>query len=244
MTALDRATSSLFTHEVPGGGACSLLVRAGRVLRLEAREDNACASTLLLGTGALAHERLNVPDTLKAQHRARVAPPMVLMSDGGLALASVTGSSLDWHDCLCGHTRDEDLARFGGTSYQEDRNARHLSARTGLLSELRKHGRDEPDLHGCVNFFAKAATASDEAGTLTYAPGHSVAGDWVTLRAETDLLVVVAAAMHPLDPSGTWAPAAVRLSVLAGEPWDEDDPSYAFRAESARALDATRRVFA
>ena len=90
--------------------------RAGRTITLTALGADACASTLLLGAGALAHDRLDLPDTLKGQHSARVRPPMVLMSDGGLALASVTGSSLEWHDALCGHTRDEDVDRFGVTT--------------------------------------------------------------------------------------------------------------------------------
>jgi uncharacterized protein YcgI (DUF1989 family) len=244
MTATLTTASAVLTHVISGGAAYSLLIRAGRTLRLEAKERDACASTLILGTGPLAHDRLNVPDTLKAQHRACIATPMVLMSDGGLGLASVTGSSLDWHDCLCGHTRDEDLARFGTTTYQEHGNDRHLSARTGLLSELRKLGRDEADLHGCVNFFAKASTSDDEHGSLEFAAGHSVPGDWVELRCETDLLVIVAAAIHPLDPAETWSPAAIGVSVTSAPPMGADDPSYRFRPESARALDATRRVMA
>lgn len=241
---LSVADSALVTHDVPGGAAYSLLVRAGRLVTLTALAADACASTLLLGTGSLAHERLNLPDTLKAQHSAGVRPPMVLMSDGGLALASVTGSSLDWHDALGGHTRTEDVERFGPTSYADDRNERHLPARAGLLTELRKHGLDEADLHGCVNFFARLAIADDEVGTLAFVPGHSAAGDWVTLRADADLLVVIAAAMHPLDPAAHWRPAPVRVEVTPGPPVAPDDPSYNFRAESARALDATGRVFA
>jgi len=244
MTATLSAASTVLNHVVPGGAAHSLLLRAGRTLRLEAKQHDACASTLVLGTGPLAHDRLSVPDTLKAQHRACIAAPMVLMSDGGLGLVSVTGSSLDWHDCLCGHTRDEDLAHFGATTYQEHRNDRHLSARAGLLSELRKHGRGEADLHGCVNFFTKASTSDDEHGSLEFAAGHSSPGDWVDLRAETDLLVIVAAAMHPLDPAQTWSPSAIGMSVTPALPWGPDDPSYQFRPESARALDATGRVLA
>ncbi len=240
-TVLD---TPLVEHEVPGGAAFALHLRAGRLLTLTALGPDACASTLLLGSGALAHDRLNVPDTLKAQHCAAVHAPLVLMSDGGLGLASVVGSSLDWHDCLCGHTRDDDLARYGATSYAADRNARHLSARTGLLAELRKLGRDEQDLHACVNFFAKAAPRDEADAVLEFVPGHSAAGDTVTLRAEVDLQVVVAASVHPLDPRPVWAPAAVRLTVTPGDPWDETDPSYTFRDESARALQATRRVLA
>jgi hypothetical protein len=185
-------------------------------------------------------DRLNVPDTLKAQLTAKVCPPMVLMSDRGLALCSVTGSSLTWHDALCGHSTDAHVARFGPSGYQDDGNTWRRSARAGLLAELRKHGRDTADLHGCVNFFAKAATSGDPAGTVTFRPGHSVAGDWVALRTEVDVLVVLSTAPHPLDPR--WAPQAVRAQVRAVRPADQDDPSWTFGAESARALLLAKEV--
>jgi uncharacterized protein YcgI (DUF1989 family) len=66
----------------------------------------------------------------------------------------------------------------------------------------------------------------------------------VELRAEQDLLLICSAAPHPLDDSDRWAPAGVRIDVLAGAPWDEQDPSYRHRPESARALLAARRILA
>ncbi|TVT26882.1 DUF1989 domain-containing protein [Amycolatopsis rhizosphaerae] len=231
----------LLSHEIPGGAAWSVLIRAGRELRLTALGAGANCSTLLFA----AHhpvDRLNVPDTLKAQMSARIRPPMVLMSDRGTALCSVTGSSLDWHDALCGHSCDPHVARFGPSAYTGDRNQWRRSARAGLLGELRKHGRGPADLHACVNFFSKAATSGDPRGSLAFVPGHAADGDWVSLRAELDLLVVLSTSPHPLDPR--WAPAAVRAEVSTAPPVGEDDPSRTFRAESARALRAAREVLA
>ena len=229
------------SHDVPGGAAWSVLVRAARVVRMTALEPGANVSTLVFA----AHDRvdrLNVPDTLKAQMSAHVQVPMVLMSDRGLGLASVTGSSLRWHDAVCGHSLDVHVERFGPSSYGADRNAWRRSARHGLLSELRKHGLGPADLHACVNFFSKVATSGDEAGTLTWVDGHTAAGDWVTLRAEVDLLVVLSTSPHPLAPA--WAPGAVRVEVEPGEPYGDDDPSMTFRDESRRALLSSREVFA
>lgn len=229
----------LLSHEIPGGAAWSVQVRAGRELRLTTMDSGANCSTLLFA----AHhpvDRLNVPDTLKAQMSARVHAPMVLMSDRGTALCSVTGSSLDWHDALCGHSCDTHLARFGPSTYSADRNNWRCSARAGLLSELRKHGRGPADLHACVNFFAKVATADD--GALTFVPGHAAAGDWVTLRAEQDVLVVLSTSPHPLDPQ--WTPSAVLAEVRPAAVPGADDPSWTFRAESERALRAAREVLA
>jgi uncharacterized protein len=233
--------SALLSHDVPGGAAWSVLVRAGRVLRLTALDAGVNCSTLVIA----AHDRvdrMNVPDTLKAQMSACVRPPMVLMSDRGVGLASVTGSSLAWHDALCGHSVDADVARFGATSYGDDRNEWRRSARFGLLAELRKHGLGPLDLHACVNFFSKVATSDDAAGSLEFVAGYAAADDWVTVRTEVDLLVVASTAPHPLDEQ--WAPGRVRVEILAAEPYGADDPSMTFRDESARALLSARAVFA
>ena len=86
------------------------------------------------------------------------------------------------------------------------------------------------------------ATSGDAAGTLSFVPGHSRAGDWVSLRTELDMLIVLSTAPHPLDPQ--WSPAAVRAEVSPAPAAGADDPSWTFRAESARALQAAREVLA
>ena len=224
----------LLQHTVPGGAAWSAQVARGRTITFRAEAPRANVSLLLY---AAAHrvDRLNVPDTLKAQYSACIRPPMVLMSDRGVGLASVTGSSLTWHDALCGHG----LSGYGTSSYADDRNAWRRSARTGLLSELHKHGRSEVDLHATVNLFSKAAI--DGPAGLAYVPDHASVGDWVTLRTEVDLLLVLSTAPHPLDP--VWQPADVAIEIAVADPVAADDASRTFRAESARALDQAAAVF-
>jgi urea carboxylase-associated protein 2 len=234
-------SDALLTHDVPGGAAWSALVRTGRELRLTALGDGANCSTLLYAAYDPV-DRLNIPDTLKAQMSACIRPPMVLMSDRGIALCSVTGSSLDWHDCITGHSLDAHVARFGPSSYHSDRNDWHRSARAGLLSELRKHGRDVADLHACVNFFTKVAIADDAAGSLAFVPGHATEGDQVTLRSEVDILLILSTAPNPLDPQ--WAPVGVRVEIRVADTYGEDDPSWTHRPESERALRAAQAVFA
>jgi hypothetical protein len=152
-------------------------------------------------------ERLNLPDTLKAQMSACIKPGMVLMSDMGRALASVTGSSLDWHDAITGHTR---------------------VAHDELLQELMKHDLSSRDLHATVNWFKKVAPAGDERGTLSDVADHASAGDWVELRTELDVLVVLAT-------------AGVEISITATEPPGPDDPCRLNRDESGRALALAER---
>jgi uncharacterized protein YcgI (DUF1989 family) len=227
--------TALITHTVPGGAAWSLQVAKGRAITFSAEADRANVSLLIFAAGHRI-DRLNVPDTLKAQYSACIKPPMVLMSDRGVGLASVTGSSLPWHDALCGHG----LSSCGDSSYGTDRNDWRRSARTGLVSELTKHGRGESDLHPTVNLFSKAAL--DDAAGLSFVPDHAKAGDWVTLRSELDLLLVMSTAPHPLDP--VWEPADMRVELRLAAPVEADDPSRTFREESARALDQAGFVFA
>jgi uncharacterized protein len=231
-------------EEIPAGAAWSHVLKRATGLRLTALADGANASVLLFNE-ELRPERLNVPDTLKSQERACVAPPMVLVGEMGNALCTVTGSSLDWHDALCGHSRDEVVRdRWGASSYAADRNAWRRSAREGLLRELAKRELGRRDLHQCVNFFSRVRPAGDVRGTLEFVPGHASAGDWVELRADVDVLVVLSTAPHPLDRSERWAPSGLRAEIHDVAPETEDDPSRSFRDQSARALDQTRRLHA
>jgi len=230
-----------WSHEVPGGAAWSAPVPAGRLVTLTALGPDANATVLLFGADRV--DRLNVPDTMKAQMSACVRPPMVLMSDRGLALASVVSATSGWHDCLTGFGHDRHLERFGPSSYAEHRNDWRRSARTGLLGELTKHGLGEADLHGPVNFFSRVGIAEDGRGSLAWTGGQTAAGDEVILRTEQDVLLVLSTAPHPLA-TGDHRPAGVRVSVSPAAHPAPDDPSAVFRPESARALEMSRRVLA
>jgi len=241
---MNDARTYEYEYEVPGGAADSLRLRRHRELTVTALGPGANVAMLIYALDEPL-DRLNIPDTLKAQMSARIAAPMVLMSDMGRALASVTGSSLDWHDAITGHSLDRHVEqRFGPSSYASDANGWRRSARAGMLDELWKHGLGARDLHANINWFTKVAPAGQERGALEYVPGHSVAGDWISLRAELDLLIVYSTAPHRLDPAQDWNPAGIRLAVEASARPGASDPSRTHRAESARALELSERSVA
>ena len=237
-------TADDYTLEVPGGAAESLRLRRHRTLTLRALGPDANVAMLIYALDDPT-ERLNVPDTLKAQMSARIKPPMTLMSDMGRALATVTGSSLDWHDAITGHSLPEAVeAKFGPSSYAADRNAWRRSARWGLLDELWKHDLGARDLHANINFFTKVAAAGDERGTLAYVAGYANEGDWDTLRTEIDVLIVLSTAPHPLNPWTVWDPAGVRLEVGECAAPGPEDPARGWRAETRRSLELAERSHA
>jgi len=205
------------SHTVPGDAGWSLRLPRGYALRLECLGAGGNAS-MLAYAAADPVERLNIPDTLKAQMSGCVRPPMVLMSGHGRALCSVVSSTVDWHDAVTGYGP---------------------AAGRLLLDELATLGLGRRDVHATVNWFSKVAP--NAAGGLAFVPGHARSGDSVTLRAEQDLLLVMCTARHPLDPDPAPAPA-VRATVSPAEPVSDTDPSWTFRPEAIRALRAAAPV--
>lgn len=224
-----------YSHTVPGGAAWSAQVAAGSRITLTAGGSSSIATMLLFAADRL--DRLNIPDTMKAQMSACIKPPMALMSDRGTALASVVAASSSWHDCLTGYSHDAHLQT--PSSYASDRNGWRRSARTMLLLELAKYGLGEADLHAPVNWFVTAGIADDRSASFTGVSAAPTAGDTVTLRAEQDLLVIFATGPHPLVPSGALDPVTISISEA---PASDSDASRAWREESARALEMSARV--
>jgi urea carboxylase-associated protein 2 len=182
-------------------------------------------------------DRLNVPDSLKAQHVARVTAGVALMSDMGRVLASVVEDTCGWHDPLCGHGRLADLeALHGPTTYAGERNAMRRGAREELVLELAKHGLGVRDLAATVNLFSKVVV--DEAGAMAFVPGASAAGSRVVLRADADVLVLLNSAPHPLD-RGAWDPKPVGVAVREVGVAGPDDPVRLACEENERAFAVT-----
>jgi uncharacterized protein len=232
---------SILEEAVPGGAATSCVLGRHQRLRLTDVEGGANAAMLLFNRDHLL-ERYNMPDTLKAQHTAFVTRGHVLYSDMGRILCSIVEDDCGWHDTVCGLS-DEDSVRekYGERRYGENRNAFHRNARDGLLVELGKWGLGARDLVPNLNLFSKVV--ADAQGTLAFAAGHARAGASVMLRAEMNVLVVLAACQHPLDPNPEYRPAPLRLEVLRSDPPGPDDLCRRSRPENERGFANTERVF-
>ncbi|NUN04024.1 MAG: DUF1989 domain-containing protein [Bryobacteraceae bacterium] len=187
-------------------------------------------------------ERYNMPDTLKAQHIARLTKGSVLYSDMGRVLCSVTEDSVGWHDPISGCS-DAALVqeRYGPSSYQQSRNAYVKNGRDSFLTEMAKWGLSERDLSSNVNFFSKVMV--NEEGLLSFIAGNSRAGDYVELRAEMNTLVVLNSCPHPLDPNPRFEPKPLQLTVCRVPPPDVDDFCRNSRPENGRGFTLTERYF-
>jgi len=232
----------LFEETVQPGAAWSMILRRGRALRIACAGDGGNVGALFYNADNFT-ERYNMADTLKAQHTAHLTRGHVLYSDMGRILCSITDDRCGWHDPIggCGN-RALTARKYGETSYQECRNEWHRNALDGFLIEMAKHGLDRRDLTANVNFFSKVVV--DDMGGMHYVTGHAGAGDWLELRAEMNVLIILNTCPHPMDPLPRYAPCAGDLSVWrVGQP-AADDLCRISRPENARGFELTGRYFA
>lgn len=231
--------TTLYEETVPGGGHTSFVLKRGQTLRLTDIEGGANVSLMLLNPHQPS-ERLNLPDTLKGQHTARLTTGHGLYSDMGRVLAIVSDDTCGWHDSLGGVLDAAEVAqKYGAGRYQELRNGFHRNGHDNLLVEMGKWNLDLPDLLMVVNLFSKIAV--DGEGGFHFVPGNSAAGDRVALHAPMDTLVVLSALQHPMDPNPHYAPKPVQLTWIDA-PADAITSAFrASRGENARALHNTER---
>lgn len=232
----------LHTETLPGGGHASLILKRGRLLRLTDLEGGANLA-LLAWNAHQTSERLNLPDTLKCQHTAKLTTGHCLYSDMGRVLLCITDDSLGWHDPLGGvSSADEVQARYGAGRYQELRNGFYRNGQDNLLVEMGKWGLTRRDLAMNVNFFSKLA--SDESARLAYAAGHSRPGSYVDLYAPMDTLLVFTSIQHPLDPHPAYAPRPVEVALYeVADHAAITEVCRSSRAENARGFTLTERLY-
>jgi urea carboxylase-associated protein 2 len=231
----------LWEETVPGGGHWSGVLRRGTALRITDLKGGANVSALFFNADEKL-ERYNMADTLKAQHTACLTRGHVCYSDMGRVLCSIVDDTVGWHDPIGGVSDAALVARkYGVARFQEHLNKMHRNGRDSLLIEMGKYGLGKRDRVANVNFFSKIVT--DAEGRLRFVPGHSRAGDFVTLRFEMNTLMVLSTAQHPLDPHPAYAPKPIRLTAARMRAPGPDDACRNHCPENGRGFENTERLF-
>lgn len=215
-----------------GGYATRRLTRGSR-LRLIDLAGDACAS-LLVFNAEMPTERLNVADTVKVQWNAYLGAGKLLLSDMGRVLMSILEDEAGTHDTFCGTSN----AATNAAKYGDGRNSGdYPNGRDRFLLGAAKHGLGRRDVHPCVTLFKGARIEAD--GGITPDVGPFAPGRSLVLRAEMDVIVVIANVPHVLDPRPNWSVTPLRASAWRGAVTGEDDP---LRTASPEGLRAFRNV--
>jgi urea carboxylase-associated protein 2 len=226
----------VWEETIAAGGYGSRTLARGTRLRLIDLKGDACAS-LLLFNAAMPTERLNVADTVKVQWNAYPSAGSVLFSDMGRVLASIEQDDAGTHDAFCGASNEASNRRH----YGEGRNSGAFpNARDRLLLGAAKHGLTRRDVHPCINLFKGVRIAEDGAVVPQlgpFAPGRSL-----VLRAEMDLIVVIANCPHVLDER-PWSITPLRATAWRGTPTAADDPIRNATPERVRAFLNTEDLY-
>jgi len=234
-------TKILFEEVLPAGAMWSHVLKRGTALRITDIEGGANAGALFYNWENLT-ERYNMPDTLKAQHIARLTKGTVLYSDMGRILCSITEDSLGWHDPIGGCSNAAQVRRkYGEAPYQQHRNDCYKNGHDSFLLEIAKYGMDERDLVPNVNFFSKVEVHED--GSMHFVPSHSGKGTFIDLRAELNTLIVLNSCPHPMDPAPGYSPKPILLTVRQALPAGPEDICRLSRPENERGFILTERYF-
>lgn len=224
------AEDLLWEETVAAGGYASRKLARGSRLRLIDVEGDACASVLIYNAD-MPTERLNVADTVKVQWNAYLRAGKLLLSDMGRVLMSIVEDDAETHDTFCGTSN----AATNAAKYGEGRNSSAFpNSRDRLLLGSAKHGLGRRDVHPCVNLFK--GTRIERDGTITPLIGPYQGGRKVILRAEMDIIVVLANCPHVLDPRADWSVSPLRVSAWRGPVTSESDPIRTATPEGLRAF--------
>ena len=241
MTVALSLRPHLYEERLPGGGHTSFVLKRRQLLRLTDIEGGANISLLLL-SAAEKSERLNLPDTLKCQHTAKLTSGHCLYSDMGRVLAAITADTCGWHDSFGGVLNAEEVQeKYGSGSYQQLRNGFFRNGVDNLLVEMGKWNLNLQDLLMNLNLFSKVTVDAD--GAFQFEPGNSKAGDYIELYAPMDTLVVLTALQHPLDPNPEYAPKPVQLSWHKVESDGISVLCRTSRPENGRGFHNTERLY-
>jgi uncharacterized protein len=235
------ATPNLWEETIQPGATWSHVLKRGTALRVVDLEGNANVGAIFYNFECPV-ERYNMPDTLKAQHNARLTTGFVLYSDMGRILLSVIADTVGWHDPI-GGTSNVHLVekKYGPSTYQESRNDYPKNGRDSFLIELGKWGLGPRDLVANINLFSRVDVSED--GSMTLVPGNSKVGDSVELRAEMNVLAILNTCQHPLDPSPKYEPRPVQVAIRQVPLPATDDPCRISRPENGRGFTLTERYF-
>jgi urea carboxylase-associated protein 2 len=220
-------------EQVPAGWYATVRLKRGEALRIV--DDSGRASVSMIGWREEdTSERVNCADTVKVQWSAAVSKGRVLLSDMGRVFLSLIEDTSGAHDLLVGgSTPASTRAAFGATTRNTQENFLAAAAKVGL--GLR-------DIPPCVTFFAPVSL--DGNGRFLWVSGRKRPGDFVDLRAEMNLVLVLSNCAHPLDPARPAATDPVTLIRYRAPSPKPDDACRTTSPEIVRAFEFTVRLYA
>jgi len=228
---LDR---NLIIHEetIPGGAYWSSVIRRGTTLRIIAPEGSRGVACLCYNADN-SIERFNAADTAKIQFNAFLKKGMVIYSDMGRVLFSITEDTCGLHDMLGGCSNLASNAKYGEGDFRNSRDNFSLA--------LTKRNLGKQDIMPNLNLFTRVTVEPN--GNLVWAEKTAQSGDFIDLRAEMNVLIVLSNCPHPLDPNPVYDPKPIQTIAWNSPVPTEYDLCRTANPQAIRGFQNTDAVF-
>ena len=202
------STATVLSATIAARAAWSAAVRAGQSLTITDLEGNQAVDFLLYDLHDTS-VRYSASDTIQAQGSIFLSTGSRLLSNEHGLLMTVTDDQVGRHDTIGGAcSRESNTLRYGHHTWTQ-----HACV-DNFLAEGARWGLGKRDLVSNINWYMNVPVEPD--GTLGIVDGLSAPGRSLTLRAETDVLVLVSNCPQVNNPCNGFAPTPVRVTITEG----------------------------
>lgn len=194
---------------VPARAPWSARLAKGQSVRFIDLEGRQAIDFLCFGTAPHEGqvERYHMPNTIKIPKRILIGKGSVLYSQFARPMMTVTADTVGGHDTIFGCCSFHcDMLRYGRHNAE--------SCQRNFEREMGRHGLGPEHVVANLNLFMNVPVGPD--GGAEILDGKSRPGDYVDLRAEMDLLVVISNCPQELNPAAGGGPTPVRAVVWEG----------------------------
>lgn len=201
---MDNLTGTILENRViPPGAHWARVVAQGQLLRITDLEGTQAVDFLCYNAADPA-ERYNAADTMKLNGSIFLSAGCRLYSDMARPLFTILEDTCGYHDTLGGCcSAESNFVRYGVKDTP--------NCRDNFLHALAAFGLGKKDIVANVNFFMYVPVQPD--GRMAIADGRSKAGDFVELRAETDVLSILSNCPQIYNPCNGFRPTPIRVIV-------------------------------
>ena len=191
---------------VPARGSWSRRIEEGQHLRIVDLEGKQAVDFPCYNAHDIA-DRYAAADTMKINRGGIfLSTGTVLYSVALTPLFTIVADTCGKHDTIGGCCSAALNTFRYGVGYQPN-------CRDNFLRELKKYGMGPKDLVANVNFFMYVPVG--EKGEMDMGPSISRPGDFVDLRAESDVLAVISNCPQINNPVNDYNPTPIRVLVYA-----------------------------
>jgi uncharacterized protein len=203
MTSQSTASEQI----VPAGQPWSSIIRQGQRLRIIDIEGDQGVDFLCYAA-ANPEERYSAANTLKKSKTLLLTRGHTLYSDVARPLMTIVADTCGVHDTIGGCCSAPSNEMLYGVKNMP-------GCRENFLQELAKHGLGRRDIVANLNFFCNVPVHErNRLDPLTFANSPSRPGDFIELRADTDVIAIVSNCPQVNNPCNNGRPTPIKVVIL------------------------------